>query len=67
MHKVDGLAHNPAGEVLCWDFRAYGSGFLVSGWGNLTVPLPSKEGESPSNLVLLVRIFLSKKAGQELW
>ena len=39
----------------------YSSGVLVSccpgpgsSWGNLTVPPPSKEGESPSNKVLLV-------------
>ena len=32
-----------------------------------TVPPPSKEGKSPSNLVLFVRLFLSMQTGQELW
>ncbi len=31
-----------------------------------TVPPPSKEGKSPSNLVLLARIFLSMNGGQDL-
>ena len=49
------------GEVTRWGVRAYSSGIQVSGcpgpgsrWGDLTVPPPSKEGESPSKLVLLV-------------
>ena len=42
-------------------YQPLSSSTLVSGcpepgnsWGDLTVPPPSKEGESPSNLVLLV-------------
>ena len=49
------------GEVTRWGVRAYSSGILVSGcpgpgssWGDLTVPPPSKEGKSPTKLVLLV-------------
>ena len=71
MHKLD-LHANQLGKyragisglmaLLFWLAGCPGPG---SSWGDLTVPPPSKEGESPSNLVLLVRIFLSIKAGQD--
>jgi hypothetical protein len=45
------------GEVTLWGVSTYSSGILVSGcpgpgssWGDLTVPPPSKEGDSPSSI-----------------
>ena len=62
-----GLARRPAkGRCGAEVSGFYSSGVLVSccpgpggSWGNLTVPPPSKEGESPSNKVLLVAVTVT--------